>query len=138
MPYNIINLKNSNKDGNFKVVLKDTGEVLSKHTQKPYQQIYAIEANKNFKKIGKYKYYVSEKKGKKLKVLVNNKWIHFGAYPYEHYQDRTGLLNDKYNHLDPIRRKQYIARASKIRNKEGLLTANDPNSANYHAIRILW
>jgi len=98
--------------------------------------------NNNFKEIKienhKYKYYVSEKKGKKLKVYVNNKWIHFGAYPYQHYKDRTGLLDDKYNHLDPLRRKKYLNRSSKIRNKEGLLTANDPNSANYHAIRILW
>lgn len=91
-------------------------------------------------KIGnhKYTYYISEKPNKKLKVFVNNKWIHFGAYPYNHYKDRTNLLDVKYNHLDEERRKRYIARASKIRNKEGDLTALNPESPNYHAINILW
>ena len=263
MPYNII----KNKDGTFKVVVKDTGEILSKHTQQPYQQIKAIEISKKGRKnpelweyskneairqmgkhsaramqlagriyrflggeytksrtkaqkdltkwtledwttksglqssitgerylpkkiienlsdteynkttkakqkgtkegkqyvkqpeeiikkiktikeedkhkkvkIGnhKYVYYISEKPNKKLKVYVNNKWIHFGQNPYHHYKDRTGLLDSNYNHLDEDRRKRYLNRASKIRNKEGELTALNPESPNYHAINILW
>ena len=35
-------------------------------------------------------------------------------------------------------RKSYLARARAIRDKQGNLTANDKNSANYWSIRVLW
>jgi len=85
-----------------------------------------------------YNYYISEKPNKKLKVYVNNKWIHFGQNPYQHYKDRTGLLPKELNHLDKERRRKYLNRSRGIRNKEGELTALNPESANYHAINILW
>ena len=85
-----------------------------------------------------YKYFISDKPNKKLMVKVNNKWIHFGAYPYEHFYDETELLDDKYNHYDIDRRYKYLSRSSKIKNKKGELTAYDPESPNYHAMRILW
>jgi hypothetical protein len=89
-------------------------------------------------KIDGIEYQLSERKDKKLKAYVNGKWIHFGQHSYEHYFDRTKLLNPKLNHMDKQRRKEYLARASNIKNKEKKLTKDDINSANYHAIRILW
>jgi len=89
-------------------------------------------------KIGKYIYELSEKKNKKLKVKVNNKYIHFGQSGYEHFFDKTGLLNKKLNHKDKERRSRYLKRSKAIKNKKGELTANNPESPNYHSIRILW
>jgi len=89
-------------------------------------------------KVGKYTYERSDKKNKKLKVKVGKKTIHFGDIRYEHFKDATGILPKKLNHGDKDRRKNYLNRAGGIRNKEGKLTSQDPNSPNYHAIRILW
>ena len=89
-------------------------------------------------KIDKYDYFVSDKQSKKLYVIVNGKKIYFGDSNYQHYKDKTGLLAKSQNHLDEKRRASYLARASKIKDKSGALTANNPNSPNYHAIRILW
>ena len=83
-------------------------------------------------------YFLSEKPNKKLKVKVNDKWVHFGDSRYQHYFDKTKLLNKELNHLDKTRRNRYIMRASNIMDKEGNRTMNDINSANYHALRILW
>jgi hypothetical protein len=89
-------------------------------------------------KINGSEYELSDNKNKKLKIKVNNKWVHFGDSRYEHYFDKTKLLNPQFNHLDKERRTKYLSRASKIKDKEGNLTANDPNSPNYHSMRILW
>lgn len=89
------------------------------------------------KTIGKYTYLKSTRKDKKLMTIVNGKMIHFGNPEYEHYKDRTGIWSNL-DHNDRVRRKLYLARASKIKDKKGNLTKNDPNSPNYHAIRILW
>jgi hypothetical protein len=83
-------------------------------------------------------YFVSEKANKKLKVKVNNKWIHFGDSDYQHFFDKTGLLDKKMNHLDDNRRQSYLKRASKILDKNGNKTMYDENSPNYYAIKILW
>lgn len=84
------------------------------------------------------RYERSTKADKKLQVWVGGKWIHFGQKGYEHYYDKTQLLPKAWNHKDPVRRRQYLARASGIRNGKGKLTADDAKSPNYHAIRILW
>jgi hypothetical protein len=89
------------------------------------------------KVIDGYTYSRSNKKGKKLMVTVNNKTIHFGSADYGHYFDRTGLLPVSGNHEDDKRRLSYLKRSSKIKNADGF-TINNPESANYHAIRILW
>jgi len=89
-------------------------------------------------KVGKYTYERSDNKNKKLKVIVDNKTIHFGDIRYEHFKDKTGLLPKRLNHGDQKRRKNYLNRAGGIRNKAGKLTSQDPSSPNYHAIRILW
>jgi hypothetical protein len=87
---------------------------------------------------GTFEYKKSTHKDKKLMVNVNDKWIHFGQKNYEHYFDKTHLLDPKLNHLDKKRREEYLARASGIKNKENKLTKDDITSPNYHAINILW
>ena len=36
------------------------------------------------------------------------------------------------------RRDKYLARATKIKNKQGELTHNNPESANYWSTKLLW
>ncbi len=88
-----------------------------------------------------YKPFKSNAKNKKYSVYVmkngKKKLIHFGDSNMEHFKDKLG----EYKHLDhndPIRRKSYLARAKGIRDKQGNLTYNDRNSANYYSIRYLW
>ena len=89
-------------------------------------------------KIGKYEYEKSTKKGKKLMVKVNNKTIHFGNINYQHFKDKTGLLPKSLNHGDKKRRDNYLKRSKSIKNKIKQLTYLNPESANYHSVRILW
>jgi hypothetical protein len=89
------------------------------------------------KVIDGYTYSLSDNKNKKLKVVVDGKTIHFGDNRYEHFFDKTGLLPKSQNHGDAKRRTSYLTRASKIKDSTGL-AANNPKSANYHAIKILW
>ena len=89
-------------------------------------------------KINGIEYQLSEKKNKKLKAYVNEKWVHFGQKGYEHYKDATGLLPKSQNHLDEKRRENYLKRALKITDKEGNLTKDDKTSPNFFALRILW
>jgi len=91
-----------------------------------------------FKKVGKYTYYISDKPNKKLMTIVDNKKVYFGDPRYQHYKDKTGLLNPSLNHLDQKRRKNYLMRASNILDKNGEYTFNNPKSPNYHALAILW
>jgi len=79
-----------------------------------------------------YKPFDSKVKGKKKSVYVmkegKKKLIHFG----------DSSMKDFTQHKDTNRRKSYLARSAGIRNKEGKLTKNDKNSANYWARRVLW
>ena len=74
----------------------------------------------------------STKKGKKMMVYImkdgKKRLIHFGD---SNMQDFT-------QHKDEARRKSYLARSGGIRNKQGKLTKNDKNSANYWSRKILW
>jgi hypothetical protein len=90
------------------------------------------------KVIDGYTFFKSEKPKKKLKVEINGKFIHFGQLPYEHFFDKTGLLDKALNHGDDLRRKRYLQRSIPIRDKEGNYTVNDKNSPNYWAVRVLW
>ena len=64
----------------------------------------------------KIKIELSEKKEKKLKATYINKEtnrenvIHFGDLSYQHYYDKTGLLNKSLNHKDKKRRALYRLR----------------------------
>ncbi len=88
-------------------------------------------------KIGKYTYFKSDKKDKKLMTIVDGKKIHFGSSKMEHFKDRTGIWASK-DHNDKQRRKNYLTRSAGIKNKEGKFTKDIPSSPNYHSRRILW
>jgi len=74
----------------------------------------------------------STRAGKKGMVYVmkdgKKKLIHFGM----------SSMSDYTQHKDKKRRKSYLARSAGIRNKQGKLTANDKNSANYWSRRVNW
>lgn len=88
-------------------------------------------------KIGKYNYEKSDRKNKKLMVVVNGVKIHFGDIRYKHFKDKTGIYKNL-DHGDKKRQKNYLTRARGIKDKSGKLTKDNPLSPNYHAIRILW
>ena len=88
-------------------------------------------------KIGRYNYEKSTRPDKKLMVLVKGKTIHFGSREMEHFKDKTGIWKSK-DHNDETRRQNYLRRSAGIKNKEGKLTKDDPESPNFHARRILW
>ena len=81
---------------------------------------------------------LSERKNKKLKVMVNGKWIHFGDTRYEHFNNNLIRFKDFPVHNDKKRREEYLARAYGITDKKGRRTAYDINSPNYWSIRLLW
>ena len=63
--------------------------------------------------------------------------IRFGHKDYGHYYDKLEHYYEL-NHNDNIRREAYLRRATKIKNKLGQYTVNDPTSSNYYAVRVLW
>jgi len=79
-----------------------------------------------------YKPVKSTKKGKKGMVYVMKN----GAKRLIHFGDSS--MKDFTQHKDPKRRKSYLARSGGIRNKQGKLTKNDKNSANYWSRRVNW
>ena len=70
----------------------------------------------------------SEKENKKIKIKHNGKSIHFGQTGYQDYT----------THRDDVRQKAYCKRAAGIRGKDGRRTGDDPGSANFYAMRLLW
>ena len=79
-----------------------------------------------------YKPRTSTKSGKKGMVYV----IKDGKKILLHFGDAT--MKDFTQHKDPKRRKSYLARSGGIRDKQGRLTKNNRNSANYWSRKILW
>jgi len=71
-------------------------------------------------------------KGKKGSVYVlkggSKRLIHFG----------DSSMTDKKKGASKAQQKSYLARSGGIRNKEGKLTKNDKNSANYWSRKINW
>lgn len=90
------------------------------------------------KKIGKYTYFLSDKKNKKLSVIVNGKKIDFGSTLYQNFDDLTNLLDKSFLHYDKERQRRYLLRAMSIKDKNGNLTYLNPSSPNFHSIKILW
>ena len=78
--------------------------------------------------LGATEFAESKVKNKKYYVVYNGKKINFGHSAYEDFT----------THKDPERRKRYLARAKKITDKNGRLTWNNKNTANYWAISLLW
>jgi len=71
----------------------------------------------------------SDRKNKKFKVLTpKGKIIHFG---YSQMEDFT-------QHEDKKRRESYCKRSAGIKDKQGRLTKNNKESANYYSRKFLW
>jgi len=89
-------------------------------------------------RINGFDYKKSTRKDKKLMVKTpSGKLIHFGNPKYQHFKDRTKIWS-KLDHNNTTRQNSYLSRSKGIKNKKGELTWTNPESANYHAIRILW
>lgn len=85
----------------------------------------------------------SPRKGKKYRVYFtlagDEEYVDFGQLGYEQFRDSTPLrLYRHLDHSDNERRRNYLARASGIRDGAGRTTRDDPLSANYWSIRYLW
>jgi len=80
-----------------------------------------------------YKPVKSDKKGKKGMVYVKNK---DGKKRLIHFGDST--MTDKKKGATKEQQKSYLARSAGIRNKEGKLTKDDKNSANYWSRKVNW
>ena len=72
--------------------------------------------------------YSTRKNNKYVATLSNGKKIHFGSSQYPDY-----LI-----HKDKDRKERYLARAEKIKNKQGELTYTNPESSNFWSVNLLW
>ena len=72
--------------------------------------------------------YSTRKNNKYMATLPGGKKVHFGSPKYPDYL----------THKDKDRRDKYLARATKIKNKQGELTYTNPESSNYWSIKLLW
>lgn len=72
--------------------------------------------------------YSKRKNSKYVVTLKDGRKINFGSTKYEDY-----LI-----HHDEERKKKYLTTAKRIKNKQHEFTWENPNSANYWAIRFLW
>ena len=83
----------------------------------------------NAKKLGAESLdYSTRKNNKYMVTLTSGKKVHFGSTKYADYL----------THKDKERRDKYLARATKIKNKQGELTYNNPESANFWSVNLLW
>tara|TARA_R100001086_G_scaffold110172_1_gene56020 strand:- start:335 stop:619 length:285 start_codon:yes stop_codon:yes gene_type:complete len=80
-----------------------------------------------------YKPVHSTKKGKKGMVYVKGEG---GGKRLIHFGDSS--MTDKRKGASKAQQKSYLARSKGIRNKEGKLTYNDKNSANYWSRKVNW
>ena len=71
----------------------------------------------------------STNKNKKMMVLTpKGKIIHFGQIGYEDFTQ----------HKDKKRQQSYCARSAGIKDKQGRLTKDNKESANYYSRKFLW
>ena len=83
----------------------------------------------NAKKLGAESLdYSTRKNNKYMVTLESGKKVHFGSTKYADYL----------THKDKDRRDKYLSRATKIKNKQGELTYNNPESANFWSVNLLW
>ena len=81
------------------------------------------------KKLGAESFdYSTRKNNKYVATLSSGKKIHFGSSQYP----------DCLIHKDKDRRERYLARAKKIKNKQGELTYTNPESSNFWSVNLLW
>ena len=71
---------------------------------------------------------LSPSRYKRLYVIYQNKIIHFGA------KDGNTFID----HRDPKKRSAWIARHSKVKNKDGVYVINLRTSPSYWSRHILW
>ena len=85
--------------------------------------------SKKAKKLGAESLDYSKRKNNKYVVkLPGGKNLHFGSSQYPDY-----LI-----HKDNERKEKYLSRAMKIKNKKGELTYENPESANFWSVNLLW
>ena len=85
--------------------------------------------NKKAKKLGAESLDYSKRKNNKYVVtLPGGKNLHFGLSQYPDF-----LI-----HKDKEQKDKYLARAKKIKNKKGELTYENPESANFWSVNLLW
>ena len=72
--------------------------------------------------------YSTRKNNKYMATLSSGKKVHFGSSQYPDY-----LI-----HKDNERKERYLARAKKIKNKQGELTYTNPESSNFWSVNLLW
>tara|TARA_R110001632_G_scaffold167721_2_gene286264 strand:+ start:354 stop:653 length:300 start_codon:yes stop_codon:yes gene_type:complete len=75
----------------------------------------------------------SNKSGKKGQVYVLDK---NGKKRLLHFGDSS--MEDFTQHKDKDRRKNYLARSAGIKDKDGNLTKNNKNKANFYSRKYLW
>ena len=80
------------------------------------------------KKLGAKSLDYSNRKNNKYVVQYEGKKIHFGSNKYEDY-----LI-----HKDKERRDKYLAKAKKIKNKNGDFTYESPSFPNFWSVELLW
>ncbi len=73
---------------------------------------------------------ISTRKNKRFMILYNNKWVHFGYWPFSN-------LGTFLDHGDKQIKKNWKARHSKIM-KEGKEAFKNKSSPEYYSWRILW
>jgi hypothetical protein len=79
-------------------------------------------------KLGATDFDVSEKKDKRFYVIYNDKKIHFGSKTGKTFID----------HKDEIKKNNWYARHSKIKNKDGQYVINLKSSPSYWSAHLLW
>ena len=85
--------------------------------------------SKKAKKLGAESLDYSKRKNNKYVVkLPSGKNLHFGSSQYPDF-----LI-----HRDNERKEKYLSRAKKIKNKKGELTYENPESANFWSVNLLW
>ena len=93
------------------------------------QEISLQKLTKRAKKLGAESLdYSTRKNNKYMATLPGGKKVHFGCPKYADYTI----------HKDKERRDKYLARATKIKNKQGELTYTNPESSNYWSVNLLW
>ena len=84
---------------------------------------------KKAKKLGAESLDYSKRKNNKYVVKSpGGKNLHFGSSQYPDF-----LI-----HKDNERKEKYLSRAMKIKNKKGELTYENPESANFWSVNLLW
>ena len=79
-------------------------------------------------KLGASDFGKSKNKNKRFYVIYDDKLINFGS--------KSG--STFYDHGDKIKRNNWIARHSMIKNKKGERVINNPKSASYWSHNLLW